>query len=188
MLIMSSKTFCEMGSLLLASPGYHHAGMVLDCYTVFAWWQWDCHLGARHGLQLAGINRSWLVGLDIAWDCLGHNGLWGSCEQWECPPFFSSHWQSPCTALMAGNLGLCKETVKESRHGMDHTRPAIFMSSLKMKVSNLHDIKFGELTKVKNRFNLLGLLMLRLENLEEPGGCWCPGCFCHQVISSHGID
>ena len=30
----------------------------------------------RHGLQLAGIALLWLVGQDIGWDCLSHNGLW----------------------------------------------------------------------------------------------------------------
>ena len=38
---------------------------------------------------------------------------------WEFLPFFKGHWQSPCTALTAGKglpLGLCKGTVKESRH------------------------------------------------------------------------
>ena len=41
----------------------------------------------------------------------------GSRDWWEFPPFCRCHWQSPCTALMAGiclPLGLCKETVKES--------------------------------------------------------------------------
>ena len=33
----------------------------------------------------------------------------------EFPPFFKGHWQSPCTALKAGKLVLCKETVKQFR-------------------------------------------------------------------------
>ena len=127
----------------------------------------------RHGIRLLNSLSLLAVGLSCGYETISRHqpfvigwsryslGLprsqWivRSCEQWECPLFFSSHWQSPCTALMAGNLGLCKETVKESRHGMDHTRPAIFMSSLKMKLSNLHDIKFCELTKVKNRFTFV---------------------------------
>ena len=28
----------------------------------------------------------------------------GLCEWWEFPPLFKCHWQSPCTALSAGNL------------------------------------------------------------------------------------
>ena len=47
-----------------------------------------------------------------------------SCDRWEFPlvffcfVFFRGHRQSPCTALTAGKclpLGLCKETVKQSR-------------------------------------------------------------------------
>ena len=40
---------------------------------------------------------------------------WGR-DWWELPLFYKGHWQSPCTALMAGKclpLGLCKETVKK---------------------------------------------------------------------------
>ena len=31
----------------------------LDCYTVLAWWQYDCQWGMRHGLQLARITFLW---------------------------------------------------------------------------------------------------------------------------------
>ena len=43
---------------------------------------------------------------------------------WEFLPFFTGHWQSPCTALTAGRclpFGLCKETVEESRYTRWHT-------------------------------------------------------------------
>ena len=34
----------------------------------------------------------------------------GWCDQWDFPPLIRDHWQSPCTALMAGlSSGLCKE-------------------------------------------------------------------------------
>ena len=70
----------------------------------------------RHGLQWAGISPLWLAGLNIGWD---YKTQWivGSQNQYEFPPFFKCHWQSPSTALKAGKwlpLGLCKETVKES--------------------------------------------------------------------------
>ena len=43
------------------------AEALLDCYTVLVWWQYDkaCQWGMRHGLQLAGITRLWLVGLNM---------------------------------------------------------------------------------------------------------------------------
>ena len=52
-----------------------------------------------------------------------------SHDQWEFPPFFRSHWQSPCTTLMAGKClpkGLCKVTVKESSKILFVVSPAWF--------------------------------------------------------------
>ena len=48
----------------------------------------------RHGLQLAGITRWWLVGLNIYWDCLVSHCIIGSHDQWEFPPFFRPQWES----------------------------------------------------------------------------------------------
>ena len=90
---------------------------VLTCCTVLTWWQWECQWGIRHGLQLAGITLLWLVGLNIDQDRLVTRFTMGSRNQWEFPPFFSSPWQSFCTALTAGKwlpLELCEGTVKES--------------------------------------------------------------------------
>ena len=74
----------------------------------------------RHILQLALITFSWLVGLNIDWDCLLPHCIMGSYDPWEFPPFFRPRWQSLCTALTAGIclplVGLCKGTVKESIH------------------------------------------------------------------------
>ena len=75
----------------------------------------------RHGLQLAGITRFWLVGPNIDWDCLENHCIMGSCDQWEFPPFFWPQWQSLCAALTVGSclpLGLCKGTVKEPSRGL----------------------------------------------------------------------
>ena len=42
--------------------------------------------------------------MNICWDWLHCNGWW-ACDWWEFAPFFvRPSWQSPCTALMAGNL------------------------------------------------------------------------------------
>ena len=70
-----------------------------------------------HGLQLAGITVSWLVGLNIDWVCLMPRNIMGARDQWEFPPFFRTQWQSLWTAVTAGiclQLGLSKGTVKES--------------------------------------------------------------------------
>ena len=50
--------------------------------------------------------------------CLVLQCIVGLCDWWEFLEFSKGHWQSPCTALMAGKclpLALCKETVKESK-------------------------------------------------------------------------
>ena len=71
----------------------------------------------RHDLQVAVSAAVWWVDSNID---SGTPQLWcivGSRDKWEFPTFFRGHWQSPCTALMAGiclPLVLCKETVKES--------------------------------------------------------------------------
>ena len=81
----------------------HHA---VDGYIVLAWWHWDCH--SRHGLQLAGITLGWSnhrLRLPQSQHTVG------SCDQWEFPPSFRGHWQSPCKALMPSKcllLGLSK--------------------------------------------------------------------------------
>ena len=66
----------------------------------------------------------WLSGRSINWREQHHSWILVSCNvlwahktdgNFHC--LFKSHWQSLCTALMAGiclPLGLCKETVKES--------------------------------------------------------------------------
>ena len=69
-----------------------------------------------------GWHRQFLIG----WSKyrLESKSTWGSHHWWEFPLFFRGHWQSPCTALMAGNclpLGLCKETVKPSPNWPMHT-------------------------------------------------------------------
>ena len=64
----------------------------------------------------------WLHCFWIGWakymvPILSSNGLLAQVISGNFPPFYRGHWQSPCTALMAGKclpLGLCKETVKES--------------------------------------------------------------------------
>ena len=91
--------------LIITDQYYYYPGQ-LDCYTALVWWHWDCQRGMRHGLQLAGITLLWLAGLNINWDCLGHNRL-GACDSLEFSPVFRGHWQSPCTALRAGSA-CCK--------------------------------------------------------------------------------
>ena len=55
----------------------------------------------RHDLQLAGITLSdWMVQIYVGIASC-QNALWA---WWEFPLFFRGHWQSPCTALMAGEL------------------------------------------------------------------------------------
>ena len=81
---------------------------VVGCYTVLAWWKWDCQSGIRHGLTLL-----WLVGLKIDWDCPVPHCIMGSRDQWEFQLFFQTSVTVPlhCNCLP---LGLCKGTVKES--------------------------------------------------------------------------
>ena len=71
----------------------------------------------RHHLQLTRIVYLWLADLNMCWEMPQSQGAVGSRDWWEFRPFFRGHWQSPCTALMAGKclpLRLCMETVKES--------------------------------------------------------------------------
>ena len=76
----------------------------VDCYTVLAWWQQDCHRCVRHGLQLAGITLLWLVGLKIDWDCPVPHCIMGSRDQWEFPTVF----QTPVRVPTACRLGCAK--------------------------------------------------------------------------------
>ena len=91
----------------------HIFGLPLDCYTVPAHWLWNCQW------VMAGFKLVWLTVLKYRLrkaSSAEHCGF--MCDLWEFPLFFEGHWQSPCTALMAGKclpLGLCKGTVKESR-------------------------------------------------------------------------
>ena len=88
----------------------------LNSYTVLPWWHYNCHWGMRYSLQLAGITLMWLINLITGWYCFVSQCIVGSPGRWEFPPFFKSHWYSPCTALTACrclSLGLYKETVKD---------------------------------------------------------------------------
>ena len=90
---------------LLHSPGLVTVGLSLG-YEIWP--------------QISWHHPSWLVGLNIGWDCHISQCIMDSCDGWEFPLFSKGHWQSPCTAIMAGIcllLGLCKETVKESSTG-----------------------------------------------------------------------
>ena len=71
------------------------------------------------------LNTDWrhpllFIDLNIGWDCLSRNGLWSNLTGGNYHRFAEAtewHWQSPCTAPVAGRclqLGLCNETVKES--------------------------------------------------------------------------
>ena len=62
--------------------------------------------------------------LNIDWEAIACGALWVQVTGGNFHLFFKCHWQSPCTALTAGKclpLGLCKETVKESRPGQNTT-------------------------------------------------------------------
>ena len=93
----------------------------------------------RHGLQSAGISLLWLVGLNMGLECLMSNCIVGSRDRLEFPLFFRHHWQSICTALTGRQclrLGLCKETVKESRPAKTHCWP-ISMNTYAIHCSTL---------------------------------------------------
>ena len=75
----------------------------IDCYTVLAWWQKDCQLGLKHGLQLAKITLLWLIGLKVDWDYPVPHCIMGSRDKWEFQLFFGPQWQSLCIDLTAGN-------------------------------------------------------------------------------------
>ena len=85
---------------------------IIDCYTVLAWWLLDCQWGTWH------MASNWLSSSICDWlICLSHKVFWAymTSRNLYC---FQRHWQSPCTALMAGiclPLGLCKEAVKGSQ-------------------------------------------------------------------------
>ena len=85
------------------NPPHLETGWDVDWYTDLAWWLLDCHWGIRHGPWLAGPNIDW--GKYNLWWILGKlQCIIGSHVRWKFLPFLKSHWQSPCTALMAGIL------------------------------------------------------------------------------------
>ena len=64
----------------------------------------------------------WLAALNIGYDWLRHKRIVHSRNRRIFSPFYTSQWQSPCTALTASKclpLGLCKETAKESKQSGD---------------------------------------------------------------------
>ena len=66
-------TAVETPPVSLSSVGSSFSHSSKTCkvlYTVLAWWQYNCQWCRTHGLQLAGITLSWLVGLNIHGDCL----------------------------------------------------------------------------------------------------------------------
>ena len=63
-------------------------------------------------------------------------------DQWEFPQFFTGHWQSPWTALMAGiclPLRLCKETVKESHNPVPDNPRRWFTKGLSYHINKMAD-------------------------------------------------
>ena len=85
---MTTASVEENSFIILSSGG---VGRTLYSYTVLAWWQWDCLWGMRHDLL-----TSPLVDLNIVWNDLVEQWIMGSHDRWQCPPFLSNHWQSPC--------------------------------------------------------------------------------------------
>ena len=72
----------------------------------------------RHGLQLAGITLLLLAGVNIVWDCLCHYGLWAHMTGKNFHHILEATESVLVQALTAGKcllLGLCKETVKQSK-------------------------------------------------------------------------
>ena len=91
-----TQACCPANSRLIHSPSLVALGLSVgyEKWPLIGWHHWSLY-----SLELP--QSHWIV---------------GSCDWWEFLPFFRCHWQSPCTALMAGKclpLGLCKETVKE---------------------------------------------------------------------------
>ena len=87
--------FCEI----------HPSSGLLNSPSLVALW-----LSVGYGLWLVDLN---ITCTELQIPC----NVWTHCEPLEFLPFIKSHWQSPCTVLMAGislPLGLCKEIVKES--------------------------------------------------------------------------
>ena len=76
-----------MEPFTICPPLHKGKAWEVDCYTVLAWWQQDCHWGMKHGPQSSGINLLWSVGLYIGWDCLVSRCIVGSPDQWEFSPF-----------------------------------------------------------------------------------------------------
>ena len=71
----------------------------------------------RHHLPLAALLALWLADPYIVQVIPHIRCIMGSRDQWGFPPVLRPHWQSPCTALTAGNLPAVRavqKTVNES--------------------------------------------------------------------------
>ena len=139
----------------------------------------------------------------------------GSCDQWEFPPFFKGHWQSPCTALKMPDISAvqgdceilqsncikpcCAELISGNKFKFLY---CLLYNSTSRATSYNYTVKDNDTHgNIKIYFHFLSFFNTQMAQVvqfpcgrwgplfvhSQYHGCWWPGDARSQDISSHCI-